>query len=123
MNKRTFGFSVGGDLFDIGKLNTEISDLMIGSRNKQQTKPNGDFYETNSAWFAVDSVSHAIEAIDNVIHSQENGAVDFIDLDLTYAYAGQCNLEFSPEEIKEIARVGASVLISCYADDEENNDR
>lgn len=44
------------------------------------------------------------------------------DIRLTHAYFhdGQCNHEFSPEEMRRIARLEISLCISCYEDDESS---
>lgn len=41
-----------------------------------------------------------------------------IILHLCVAYKNQCNMEFTPEEILKIGKLGANFTISCYEDDD-----
>jgi hypothetical protein len=38
---------------------------------------------------------------------------------VTYAYDSQCNLEYEPEIVEKIARLGLSFTVTCYQDESE----
>jgi hypothetical protein len=67
-----------------------------------------------------DQFHNAIETITDILHANKDKILNLgissneIVLWLFYGYEEQCNMEFSPQDIKNLSTIGITFCISCW---------
>jgi hypothetical protein len=94
----------------------------IGERGRYRGKP----YPFGHAILKAPDGSEAPTGLDRLldlalVHVNELKKIDFLEgvVHVDYAYNQQCNLEFKPETLAKLARLGFALTITCYQDESQ----
>jgi hypothetical protein len=98
---------------DLNTLTSKVERVFKRGAKKQKIKGFYDFgYLRISGQDLLKLLNDASDLYDVYKES-----IDEVEVDITYFYDSQCNLEFSEDEIKAISKLNANLLVSCVHDD------
>lgn len=92
---------------------SELTKLDIGYRIFDSKRNKGDRFFIIEHTFS-DNLMGVLDSINKNKSRIKSLGVDEILLDLAVYYDGQCNLSFSPDEMKLISEIGMVFNVSCY---------
>lgn len=90
-------------------INLHVEKVFNAGAKKQKTNGHYDFGYLRIAG------KNLLDMLEGVydFYVEQRSQIDFVEVEVTYFYQGQCNLEFSASELSALKKVDANLSITC----------